>query len=50
MYPITKLAGEAFEQETKGAVKVNVAFSGPQLAFASLSKERSTSPMRRGQF
>ena len=28
VYPITKLAGEAFEQETKGAVKVNVAFSG----------------------
>jgi phosphate transport system substrate-binding protein len=50
VYPITKLAGEAFEQETKGDVKVNVAFSGTTGGFASSSKEKSTSPMRPAQF
>ncbi len=38
VYPITKLAGEAFEQETKGAVKVNVAFSGTTGGFRKFVK------------
>jgi phosphate transport system substrate-binding protein len=38
VYPITKLAGEAFEQETKGDVKVNVAFSGTTGGFRKFLK------------
>jgi phosphate transport system substrate-binding protein len=38
VYPITKLAGEAFEEETKGAVKVNVAFSGTTAGFRKFLK------------
>ncbi len=38
VYPITKLAGEAFEQETKGDVKVNVAFSGTTGGFRKFVK------------
>jgi phosphate transport system substrate-binding protein len=38
VYPIAKLAGEAFEQETKGDVKVNVAFSGTTGGFRKFLK------------
>jgi phosphate transport system substrate-binding protein len=38
VYPITKLAGEAFEQENKGEVKVHVAFSGTTGGFRKFVK------------
>jgi phosphate transport system substrate-binding protein len=38
VYPITNLAAEAFEQETKGDVKVNVAFSGTTGGFRKFVK------------
>jgi len=38
VYPITKLAGEAFEQQTKGDIKVNVAFSGTTGGFRKFLK------------
>ena len=38
VYPITKLAGEAFEKETKGDVKVSVAFSGTTGGFRKFVK------------
>lgn len=38
VYPITKLAGEAFEQETKSDTKVSVAFSGTTGGFRKFVK------------
>jgi phosphate transport system substrate-binding protein len=38
VYPITKLAGEAFEKKTKGDVKVSVAFSGTTGGFRKFVK------------
>lgn len=38
VYPITKLAGKAFEEETKGQVKVKVSFSGTTGGFRKFVK------------
>lgn len=38
VYPIMKLAGEAFEEKTEGGAKVNVAFSGTTAGFRKFIK------------
>ena len=45
VYPIMRLAAQAFEEQTGGKARVNVAFSG-----TSLWKENSTLPTHRVRF